>query len=62
MLIAVNVAVALLTVASAYGGMVDPERTAVAAILAMTFPVCQIQCVILAVLDLIVYRRTPHII
>lgn len=61
-LIAVNVAVALLTMASAYGGMVDPERTAVPAILAMTFPVWLILCVIIAVVDLIVFRRAALII
>lgn len=61
-LIAVNVAVALLTVASAYGGIVDPERTAVPAILAMTFPVWLILCVIIAVVDLIAFRRAALII
>ena len=62
LLIAINVAVALLTVASAYGGMVDPERTPVPAVLAMTFPGWLVLCIVMAVIDLIFLRRAAFII
>lgn len=55
--IAANILVGLLTVASAYGGIVDPNRTAIPALLAMTFPVLLVLTLILIAVNCIWWRR-----
>ncbi len=53
----VNVPVVTALVFSAYGGMIDPEVTAVGAIAAMLFPIFAILDVALTVVNLVMWRR-----
>lgn len=53
--------VALVTVASAYGGTVNPDVTTIPAVLAMTFPGWLILTVILLVVSLVFYRKSSLI-
>lgn len=53
----VNILTACCTIVSAYGGAVNPEVTAIPAILAMTFPAWLILMVILLAVDLFMLRR-----
>ena len=57
----VSIAVAIATVASAYGGTVNPDVTTIPAILAMTFPGWLILTVVLLVISLIFYRKSALI-
>ena len=61
LLVAVNIAVALTTVAAAYGGIVNPDITPIPAILAMTFPACLIITLLLAITDLLTFRKAALI-
>lgn len=55
--IAANILIGLLTIASAYGGIVDPNRTAIPALLAMFFPVLLVVTLILIAVNCIWWRR-----
>lgn len=60
-LIAANLFVAVGVVASAYGGIVNPEKTVLPALMAMTFPGWLILAAIMAVADLLTFRRQAFI-
>lgn len=53
----VNVVLALMLVFSAYGGMINPAWTSIGAIAAMLFPVFLLLTVVMAVVNLIWFRR-----
>lgn len=55
--LSVNVVVAILTMAAAYGGTIDPETTPAGAIIAMTFPIFLIGTLLLMALNLMWWRR-----
>lgn len=52
----VNILLALVTLMAAYGGVVDPETSAIPAILAMTFPFWLVLIIVALILDLIFNR------
>ncbi len=55
--VGLNVLIAAFTVFSAYGGIVDPDKMAVAAIVAMMLPGFLLAGLLLAVVDLIFWRK-----
>ncbi|MDE6556556.1 MAG: endonuclease/exonuclease/phosphatase family protein, partial [Duncaniella sp.] len=62
LMLIVNILAALLMIASAYGGTVDPYRSAIPAILAMMFPYITTGCLILLVADSFFFRKTSLVI
>lgn len=60
-LIAACVIIALLTLMAAYGGIVNPDKTAIPAIMAMTFPFWALLCGVMAVILLLFRSRTAFI-
>lgn len=56
-----NVALSALTVFSGFGGYVNPDFTTVGGIALMLFPAFFIACVVVAVVDLFIVRRTAMI-
>ncbi|MBO5780145.1 MAG: endonuclease/exonuclease/phosphatase family protein [Muribaculaceae bacterium] len=55
--LAVNLLAALLTVVSAYGGMVSPLKVTLPSIVAMIFPLCILGMVLLGIINLFVRKR-----
>ncbi|MDE5800427.1 MAG: endonuclease/exonuclease/phosphatase family protein [Paramuribaculum sp.] len=52
-----NIVVGLITIASAYGGIIDPNRTAIPALLAMLFPALLVLTLLLTAINCIWWRR-----
>lgn len=57
----VNIVLAAITVLAAYGGTVNPEKTTIPAILAMTFPAWAVLLVLMLIADMIFFRKMAFI-
>lgn len=58
LVLTINIVAALLLIVSAYGGIVNPDRTVIPAIIAMLFPYLLAACMALLVVDTFVFRKT----
>lgn len=55
--VGLNVFVAIFTIFSAYGGVIDPDKMVVAAMVAMTLPAFLLLGLVLVIIDLVFWRR-----